>query len=155
MPKPKLTAFKAYDVRGRMPDELNESLAYDIGRAYVAFVKPRQVAVGYDIRLSSPALATALKKGLKDGGANVLDIGLWGTEGVYYATFAEHFDGGIMVTASHNPADYNGLKLVREQAKPLSADTGLKDIERIVLGRAVEWHLQDRVLRHGNTTVVF
>src|SRR6476469_526067 len=75
---PKLTAFKAYDVRGRMPDELNETLARDIGRAYAAFVKPKRVAVGYDIRLSSPALAQALKEGLKDGGCDVLDIGLWG-----------------------------------------------------------------------------
>src|SRR6185295_4044243 len=110
---PKLTAFKAYDVRGRMPDELNESLARDIGRAYAAFVKPKRVAGGDDIRLSSPALAAALKAGLKEGGTDVLDIGLWGTEGVYYATFAEGLDGGIMVTASHNPPDYNGMKFVR------------------------------------------
>jgi phosphomannomutase/phosphomannomutase/phosphoglucomutase len=129
---PKLTAFKAYDVRGRMPDELNEKLARDIGRAYAAFVKPKRVAVGYDIRLSSPALATALKAGLKEGGADVLDIGLWGTEGVYYATFAEKLDGGIMVTASHNPPDYNGMKFVREQSRPISADTGLKDMAALI-----------------------
>jgi phosphomannomutase/phosphomannomutase/phosphoglucomutase len=132
MPKPKLTAFKAYDVRGRMPDELNESLAHDIGRAYAAFVKPKRVAVGYDIRLSSPALATALKKGLKEGGVDVLDIGLWGTEGVYYATFAERLDGGIMVTASHNPPDYNGMKFVRERSQPISGDTGLKEIAALI-----------------------
>jgi phosphomannomutase/phosphomannomutase/phosphoglucomutase len=129
---PKLTAFKAYDVRGRMPDELNETLARDIGRAYAAFVKPKRVAVGYDIRLSSPALATALKAGLKEGGADVLDIGLWGTEGVYYATFAEGLDGGIMVTASHNPPDYNGMKFVREQSRPISADTGLKEMAALI-----------------------
>jgi phosphomannomutase len=129
---PKLTAFKAYDVRGRMPDELNESLARDIGRAYAAFVKPKRVAVGYDIRLSSPALATALKAGLKEGGTDVLDIGLWGTEGVYYATFAEKLDGGIMVTASHNPPDYNGMKFVREESRPISADTGLKDMAAFI-----------------------
>lgn len=129
---PKLTAFKAYDVRGRMPDELNETLARQIGRAYAAFVKPRQVAVGYDIRLSSPALATALKAGLKEGGADVLDIGLWGTEAVYYATFAGKLDGGIMVTASHNPPDYNGMKFVREQSRPISADTGLKEIAALI-----------------------
>src|SRR3954468_12391216 len=132
----KLTAFKAYDVRGRMPEELNERLAREIGRAYAAFVKPKRVAVGYDIRLSSPALATALKKGLKEGGSDVLDIGLWGTEGVYYATFAEKLDGGIMVTASHNPPDYNGMKFVREQSRPISGDTGLKDIQKIAESNA-------------------
>ncbi|MEJ0037585.1 MAG: phosphomannomutase [Gammaproteobacteria bacterium] len=128
----KLTAFKAYDVRGRMPEELNERLARDIGRAYAAFVKPKRVAVGYDIRLSSPALAQALKEGLKDGGCDVLDIGLWGTEAVYYATFAGRLDGGIMVTASHNPPDYNGMKFVREQSRPISADTGLKDMAALI-----------------------
>src|SRR3984893_16409868 len=111
-----LDAFKAYDVRGRIPDEINEQLAYDIGRAYAAFVQPKLVAVGYDIRLSSPQLAAALTRGLLESGCDVLDIGLWGTEGVYFATFAEHLDGGIMVTASHNPPDYNGMKFVRQDA---------------------------------------
>lgn len=129
---PKLTAFKAYDVRGRMPDEINENLARDIGRAYAAFVKGKRVAVGYDIRLSSPSLAAALKEGLKDGGTDVLDIGLWGTEAVYYATFAGRLDGGIMVTASHNPPDYNGMKFVREDSRPISADTGLKDMAALI-----------------------
>jgi phosphomannomutase len=129
---PKLTAFKAYDVRGRMPDEINESLARDIGRSYAAFVKARRVAVGYDIRLSSPGLATALKEGLKEGGCDVLDIGLWGTEAVYYATFAGRLDGGIMITASHNPPDYNGMKFVREESRPISADTGLKDMAALI-----------------------
>src|SRR5688572_3719792 len=129
---PKLTAFKAYDVRGRMPDEINESLARDIGRAYAAFVKAKRVAVGYDIRLSSPTLAQALKEGLKDGGCNVLDIGLWGTEAVYYATFAGGLEGGIMVTASHNPPDYNGMKFVREESRPISADTGLKEMAALI-----------------------
>jgi phosphomannomutase len=127
-----LNSFKAYDIRGRIPDEINESLAYDIGRAYAAFVRPQRVAVGYDIRLSSPALAAALKRGLMDLGTHVLDIGLWGTEGAYFATFAEHLDGGIMVTASHNPPDYNGMKFVREQARPISADTGLRDMRRLI-----------------------
>ncbi len=127
-----LDSFKAYDVRGRIPDEINESLAYDIGRAYAAFVKPRRVAVGYDIRLSSPKLAAALKRGLMDCGTNVADIGLWGTEGAYFATFAEHLDGGIMVTASHNPPDYNGMKFVREEARPISGDTGLMDMRRLI-----------------------
>jgi phosphomannomutase len=127
-----LDCFKAYDVRGRIPNEINESLAYDIGRAYAAFVKPRRVAVGFDIRLSSPSLAAALKHGLTDSGCDVLDIGLWGTEGAYFATFAEKLDGGIMVTASHNPPDYNGMKFVREEARPISADTGLKEMRALI-----------------------
>ena len=127
-----LSSFKAYDIRGRIPDEIDESLAYDVGRAYAAFVRPHRVAVGYDIRLSSPKLATALKRGLMDTGSDVLDIGLWGTEGSYFATFAEGLDGGIMVTASHNPPDYNGMKFVREQARPISADTGLQEMRALI-----------------------
>jgi phosphomannomutase/phosphomannomutase/phosphoglucomutase len=132
-----LDAFKAYDIRGRIPEEINESLAYDIGRAYAAFVKPQRVALGYDIRLSSPALAAALKRGLMDLGTQVLDIGLWGTEGAYFATFAEGLDGGIMVTASHNPPDYNGMKFVREQARPISADTGLQQMRALIANGAL------------------
>ena len=120
-----LSCFKAYDIRGRIPDELNEDLAYRIGRAYAAFLQPRRVAVGHDVRLTSPALSAALAKGLLDGGAEVWDIGLCGTEEIYFATFHYRLDGGIMVTASHNPMDYNGMKLVREQAKPISGDSGL------------------------------
>lgn len=131
-----LNSFKAYDVRGRIPDEINDSLAYDIGRAYCTFVKPRRVAVGYDIRLSSPQLATALKRGLMDSGCDVLDIGLWGTEGAYFATFAEQLDGGIMVTASHNPPDYNGMKFVREEARPISGDTGLLQMRALIESRS-------------------
>jgi len=127
-----LNSFKAYDLRGRIPDEINEQLAYDVGRAYAAFVKPKTVAVGYDIRLSSPQLAAALKRGLIDSGVDVCDIGLWGTEGVYFATFAEGLSGGIMVTASHNPPDYNGMKLVREESRPISGDTGLKDMRALI-----------------------
>ena len=129
-----LDSFKAYDIRGRIPDEINESLAYDIGRAYAAFVKPQRVAVGHDIRLSSPALAAALKRGLRECGSDVLDIGLWGTEGAYFATFASKLDGGVMVTASHNPPDYNGMKFVREEARPISADTGLKEMRALIEG---------------------
>jgi len=127
-----LNSFKAYDVRGRIPDEINESLAYDIGRAFAALVNPKRVAVGYDIRLSSPQLATAVKRGLTDCGADALDIGLWGTEGAYFATFAEGLDGGIMVTASNNPPDYNGMKLVREQSRPVSSDTGLNEMRAMI-----------------------
>ncbi len=127
----KITSFKAYDVRGRLPDELNEDIAYRIGRGFAEFVKPKKVAVGRDIRLSSAQLRDALVRGLTDSGVDVYDIGLCGTEGVYFATFHESLDGGIMVTASHNPPDYNGMKMVRERAKPISSDTGLEDIRVI------------------------
>ena len=127
-----LAAFKAYDVRGRIPDELNADLVYQVGRAYAAFVKPKRVAVGRDIRLTSEEFAKDLIRGLTDSGVDVVDIGLCGTEGVYFATFFYGFDGGIMVTASHNPPDYNGLKLVREKSKPIGADTGLKDIKALI-----------------------
>ncbi len=120
-----LACFKAYDIRGRLPDELNETLAYRIGRAYAAWLQPRQVAVGHDVRLSSPTLSAAVTEGLRDGGADVVDIGLCGAEEIYFAAFHQQLDGGIMVTASHNPMDYNGMKLVRDQAKPISGDSGL------------------------------
>src|SRR3569833_629306 len=127
-----LSSFKAYDIRGRIPEEINETLAYDIGRAYAAFVKPMRVAVGYDIRLSSPPLAAALLCGLLVCGVDVLVIGLCGTEGSYFATFAEQLVGGVMVTASHNPPDYNGMKFVREQSKPISGDTGLFEMRALI-----------------------
>jgi phosphomannomutase len=120
-----LKAFKAYDVRGRIPDEINTDLARRVGHAYAAFVKPKKVVVGRDIRHSSEELVQALTAGLLESGVDVHDIGLCGTEGVYYATFAERMDGGIMVTASHNPPDYNGMKFVREGSRPISGDTGL------------------------------
>jgi phosphomannomutase len=128
----KLSSFKAYDIRGRIPDELNESLAYQIGQAYAGFVKPRKIAVGRDIRHSSAELLTALTRGLTDSGVDVADIGLCGTEGVYFATFDQKLDGGIMVTASHNPPDYNGMKFVREQSRPISADTGLISMRSMI-----------------------
>jgi len=124
----KITCFKAYDVRGRIPDQLNEDIAYRIGRAYAAFLRPENVVVGEDIRLSSPGLRAALVSGLTDSGVNVKNLGLCGTEAVYFATDHFGFDGGIMVTASHNPMDYNGLKFVREGSRPISGDTGLEDI---------------------------
>ena len=127
-----LSAFKAYDVRGRIPDEINSELVYQVGRAYAAFIKPKTVCVGRDIRLTSEEFAQALIRGLTDAGVDVLDIGLCGTEGVYFATFHWKLDGGIMITASHNPPDYNGLKLVREQSKPVGSDTGLKDIAALI-----------------------
>ena len=124
----KLPCFKAYDVRGRVPEELNADLAYKIGRAYAAFLSPVRVAVGQDIRTSSLALATALTAGLNDAGVDVWDLGLCGTEQIYFYTSHLELDGGIMVTASHNPPEYNGMKFVREQSRPLSGDSGLKEI---------------------------
>jgi phosphomannomutase len=128
-----LTAFKAYDIRGRIPDELNEEMAYKIGRAYAALLKPTKVCVGRDVRLSSEAISEAVARGLNDQGCDVLDIGLCPTEEVYFATSHLKLDGGIMITASHNPMDYNGMKLVKEESRPISADTGLKDIEQMVV----------------------
>ena len=126
------SCFKAYDIRGRVPDELNEELAWRLGRAYAEFIKPKKVAVGEDIRPSSRALAAALSRGLNEGGVEVLELGLCGTEEVYFATFNYQLDGGIMVTASHNPGDYNGLKLVQHESRPLSGDFGLPQIETLV-----------------------
>lgn len=145
MGEARISCFKAYDVRGVVPDELNDELAYRIGRAYAAVLDfggrrgsgedakaaPR-VAVGRDVRPSGEALVEALTRGLNDAGVDVVDIGLCGTEQVYFATFHLGLDGGIMVTASHNPPRYNGMKFVREKAIPLSSDSGLLDIERRV-----------------------
>lgn len=127
-----LDCFKALDIRGRLGEELTDDLARKIGRGYAAFVEPSRVVVGHDIRLSSPGLARAVAEGLCESGVDVVDIGRCGTEEVYFATAHLGLDGGIMVTASHNPKDYNGFKLVREGARPLSADSGLADIERRV-----------------------
>ena len=130
--KSRLSCFKAYDVRGRVPDELNKDLAFKIGQAFATFLNGGRVVVGYDIRLSSKDLVSALSQGLTTCGVEVLDIGLCGTEEVYYATGALDADGGIMVTASHNPAEYNGMKFVRRESKPISSDTGLVEIQKIV-----------------------
>ena len=128
-----LTCFKAYDLRGRVPDEFNSNIAYRTGRAYAALFKPGTVVVGHDVRLSSPEITQALINGLTDGRADVINIGQVGTEEVYFATAYLETDGGIMVTASHNPVDYNGMKLVREDARPVSGDTGLEEIRQRVL----------------------
>lgn len=126
-----LTCFKAYDIRGKLGEELNEDIAWRIGRAYAQCLGPKQVVVGGDVRLTSESLKMALAEGLMDGGCDVLDIGLSGTEEIYFATFHLNVDGGIEVTASHNPINYNGMKLVRSGARPISGDTGLKDIQRL------------------------
>ena len=131
MTTPELTCFKAYDVRGRIPGELNPDIAWRIGRAYAAVVKPRRVIVGHDIRLSSEQICAALVEGLRDAGIDVLDIGQCGTEEIYFATFDQGVDGGIVVTASHNPKDYNGMKFVREGSRPISSDSGLLEIKAL------------------------
>ena len=121
-------AFKAYDVRGLYPDELDEDGAYAIGRAYVEQFEPRAIAVGRDMRLSSPSMAEAAIRGAADGGAAVVDVGLIGTEMLYYAVGALSLDGGIAVTASHNPKKYTGMKIVRRGALPVGGESGLLDI---------------------------
>lgn len=136
-------AFKAYDIRGKYPTQLNEEVAYRIGQAYVELFKSRKVVVGYDVRISSPSLAKALREGFINAGCDVFDIGLCGTEQVYFATFHLNLDGGIMVTASHNPQDYNGMKLVCSEAKPISGDSGLMDLEELVLTKTYEDNKSD------------
>lgn len=127
-----MSLFKAYDLRGKVPEDLDEHIAYKVGRAYCDLYNPQRVAVGFDIRTESPMISNALMQGLVDGGADVENIGLCGTEEVYFATFNGKLNGGVMVTASHNPKGHNGMKLVREESRPISQDTGLLDIKALV-----------------------
>jgi phosphomannomutase len=124
-----LSCFKAYDIRGELGEELNGDIAYRIGRAYGEFLQPKTMVVGGDVRLTSESLKLALANGLRDAGTDVLDIGVSGTEEIYFATFYLGVDGGIEVTASHNPLNYNGMKLVKQGSRPISGDTGLRDIQ--------------------------
>jgi len=129
--------FKAYDIRGRVPEELHPQLAYDIGRAFAAVYRVKKVVVGRDIRLTSAELAGALTSGLLDSGVDILDLGLCGTEEMYHAAFsmeAAGVDGGIIVTASHNPADYNGMKIVTRGARPVTGESGLLEMGRRIVG---------------------
>ena len=126
-----LTCFKAYDIRGKLGEELNTDIAYRIGRAFAQHTQAKKVVVGGDVRLTSEELKLALANGLMAGGTNVIDLGLSGTEHIYFATSHLNCDGGIVVTASHNPIDYNGMKLVRDNSKPISGDTGLFDIKAL------------------------
>lgn len=126
-----LTCFKAYDIRGKLGAELNADIVYRIGRAYAAFLKPKSVVVGGDVRLTSNELKQAFANGVLDEGADVIDIGMCGTEEIYFATSYLKTDGGCVVTASHNPIDYNGLKMVRAGSQPISGDTGLFEIKRL------------------------
>ena len=128
--------FKAYDVRGVYPDELDEAGAYAIGRAYVDEFEPRRIAVGRDMRLSAPAMADAVMRGAAESGADVIDLGLVGTEMVYFAVGELGLEGGIAVTASHNPKQYTGMKIVRRGALPVGGDSGLLDIRTRALSGA-------------------
>ena len=131
-----LDCFKAYDVRGRVPDQLNEDIARRIGRAFAEVIRPRKVVLGHDVRLSSEAIKGALAAGLREQGVDVYDIGLCGTEEIYFATSHAGMDGGIVVTASHNPKDYNGMKFVRELSQPISGDSGLFAIRDLAAANA-------------------
>ena len=130
-----LSAFKAYDIRGRVPDVLDETLARHIGYAFAQEFRPRSVVIGHDARLSSPALYRALAHGLRAAGVDVTGVGMCGTEEIYFAASALNFDGGIMVTGSHNPADENGFKLVLGGAVPVSGDSGLFRIRERIRAR--------------------
>lgn len=151
-----LACFKAYDVRGRVPDELNGEMAEQIGRCFAALFRPSKLVVGHDIRLSSPELTQAVAAGLNQMGTDVLHLGLCGTEEVYHGAFSladQGVDGGIMITASHNPADYNGMKFVQRGARPVTGDNGLDEIGRMIVdgrvpepgsGRGTQLRMEDK-----------
>ena len=125
----KLNSFKAYDIRGKVPSELNTDLAYKIGRAFARYVNAKKVVVGYDVRKSSLEICEALIIGLTEAGSNVVNIGLCGTEMIYFSTPYLNADGGIMITASHNPPEYNGMKFVKRDSVPVGYDSGLNIID--------------------------
>ncbi|MHB8580089.1 MAG: phosphohexomutase domain-containing protein [Ignavibacteriaceae bacterium] len=129
----RINCFKAYDIRGKVPSELNTELAYKIGVAFTKLIKAKKVVVGHDVRKSSESISQALIKGLTDSGVDVIDIGICGTEMIYYGTPALDADGGIMITASHNPPEYNGMKFVKKGSVPVGYDTGLQEIEQMIL----------------------
>ncbi len=128
----KLSCFKAYDIRGKVPDELNEDLAYKIGFHCAKYLHAEKIIIGHDVRKSSGALSSSLAKGINDAGCSVVDIGLCGTEMIYFGTSFLEADGGIMITASHNPPEYNGLKFVKKNSVPMGYNSGLNEIEKII-----------------------
>lgn len=129
----KISCFKAYDVRGKVPSELNTDLAYKVGRAFVTYLDCKKVVIGRDVRKSSEEISEALARGLTEAGADVIDLGLCGTEMIYFSTPYFDVDGGIMITASHNPPEYNGLKFVKKDSVPMGYESGLKDVEQMIL----------------------
>ncbi|MHB1687267.1 MAG: phosphohexomutase domain-containing protein [Ignavibacteriaceae bacterium] len=144
----KINCFKAYDIRGKVPSELNTELAYKIGVAYTKLINAKKVVVGHDVRKSSGSISEALIKGLTESGVDVIDIGICGTEMIYFATPALDADGGIMITASHNPPEYNGMKFVKKGSVPVGYDTGLQEIEQMILNN----DLIIEQKKHGNVT---
>lgn len=129
----RINSFKAYDIRGKVPSELNTDLAYKIGRAIATYLNANSIVIGRDVRKSSPELSEALAKGITDAGCNVIDLGLCGTEMIYFGTPFLNADGGVMITASHNPPEYNGLKFVKKGSVPMGYDSDLNIIEKMVL----------------------
>ena len=129
----KISSFKAYDIRGKVPGDLNTDLAYKVGRAYVKYLDCKSVVIGRDVRKSSPEISEALANGITDAGADVIDLGLCGTEMIYFGTPYLEADGGIMITASHNPPEYNGLKFVKKGSVPMGYGSGLSDVEQMIL----------------------
>ena len=141
--------FKAYDIRGIYPEEFNEEIAYKIGRAFVAYLQPKNVAVGRDMRLSSPQIWESLTRGITQGGSNVVDIGLCSTDGLYFAVGKFGYDAGIMITASHNPPEYNGMKMCKKEAVPLSGEQGIDQIKQMVLkGEFPEAKTKGEIKKH-------
>ncbi len=140
----KINGFKAYDIRGKVPSELNPEMAYKIGKAFSKFTNAKKVVVGRDIRNSSKELADSLTKGLTENGASVIDIGLCGTEMVYFSTPHFNADGGIMITASHNPPEYNGMKFVKKDSVPVGYDSGLNKVEELILSNNLDVKTEDK-----------
>ena len=133
----RINSFKAYDIRGKVPSELNPELAYKVAKAFSGFINAKSVVIGYDIRKSSGIISDAVKKGLTENGVDVIDIGLCGTEMIYYATPYFKADGGIMITASHNPPEYNGMKFVKKDSVPVGYDSGLKEVEKMIINNKI------------------
>jgi phosphomannomutase len=151
--------FKAYDVRGLYPQEINEEAARLIGRGFVAYLKAKRIAVSRDMRLSSPSIAAAFIEGARQQGADVVDYGMMGTDMLYFAVARDGHDGGVQITASHNPKEYNGIKMVRREAFPLSGESGIGDIRDMIAanqlpppasapGRVTEQHVLDDYVKH-------
>ena len=136
------SGFGSYDIRGIYPDSVNQELAYRVGRVFPELFSAKKVAIGHDIRLSGPTISDALARGLTEAGCDVFDIGQCGTEMIYFATGFKNLDGGIMVTASHNPKEYNGMKFVKKGVQPVSPKTGLLDIKAAVEDESRDWNFR-------------